>query len=130
MAEMTAIGYFKERERMTHSCKIDCEDCPLNAKENGTNLLCGGFEREHPEKAVAIVRQWAEEHPEKGVTIMQARAKEHPKKTMLSDFLEKHPEAFLREGVPTICPFSVGYEERDYGCMESCRDCWNRTLEE
>lgn len=115
---MDAIKYFEEKKRMLDSigrksgiCSgVSCSDCPFYA--NKRELLCGEFESEHPEKAVAIVEKWAEEHPSK---------------TMLQDFLEKHPKAKLNDdGTPFICPHYLGYK---YACEKGCTDCWNRPIE-
>lgn len=51
-------------------------------------------------------------------------------KTMLEDFLEKHPKAkLLDDGTPVCCPFILGYEEeKNEKCM-NCVECWNRSIE-
>lgn len=119
---MTAVEYLKAKNRMTKDkegiCKIKCSDCPISSYNNGFNLHCYELENKHPEKAVEIVSKWA---------------KENPPKTILQDFLEKYPNAPLRDedGTPRFCPFNIGYKdlctsEKD----ENCKKCWNRSLEE
>lgn len=117
MAEMTALEYFKEKERMTKKCSISCTDCPLFKENNTTGLRCGDLQGVHPEIAVSIVEKWAEEHP---------------KKTILQDFLEKHPNALLdMDGTPRICLKELGYPPDGYskGCECDCVPCWNRCME-
>lgn len=60
------------------------------------------------------------------------KAIEH-KKTILEDFLEKHPSATLDEdGLPRVCAGDVGYTSNHYTvplCDEkSCKQCWNQPL--
>lgn len=120
---ITVLEYFKIKKRMTKQCTICCDDCPLSNKNNGSilcwqlEMLCWQLEMEHPEKAVASVEQWGKEHPEK---------------TYLSDFLEKHPNAELREdGIPKdICPSDLGFEDIDKKehCCNRCVECWNQEL--
>lgn len=59
-------------------------------------------------------------------------AVEHPQKTMLQDFLEKHPDAPLNANsdYPECCPFMLGYKKGD--CIKprgTCVECWNRPVE-
>lgn len=97
MAEMTALEYFKEKNRMTKKCSIDCSDCPLSSEKNPTGFACGGLQRKYPEIAVDIVEKWS---------------KEHPRKTFLQDLLEKYPKAeLIHNKFPEICPYSLGYAE-------------------
>lgn len=121
MAEMKALEYLREKNRMTESkngkCGIFCRDCPLSSTNNGTEKLCSVLETNYLEKTVAIVQKWAEEHP---------------RKTMLQDFLEKYPNEPLGCGdnLPTICPCDLSYES-EWDCEGTqCFDCWNRPLEE
>ena len=125
MAEMTALEYLKEKNRMTKKCRICCADCPLSSENNTTGFACSDFQGVHPEIAVSIVEKWS---------------KEHPRKTILQDFLEKYPKALIEDGAfPAACPFQLGYEtksEKDINAYcestarDSCRRCWNRPLEE
>lgn len=111
---MDAIEYFKEKKRMVAGCSVEfCEKCPLSAANNKSNSLCSTFEQQHPEKAVAIVEQWA---------------KEHPRKTYKSVFLEMFPNAkTTKEGYPDFClKRLLGTSS----CDITCGDCWNREVEE
>ena len=56
---------------------------------------------------------------------------------MLDDLKEKYPNYdTLRDDIPCICPVQLGYEEerhcKDMGGERalSCKECWNRPLEE
>lgn len=116
---MDAIEFLKEKERMCEH--VDCEVCGLSYKNNGTSLGCINQIFYEPEKAVAYVKDWV---------------KGNPKRTMLTDFLEKHPNAPLKTegisaGTPTACPRFLGYSDDPYECnkFESCIDCWNRGIE-
>lgn len=120
---MDAIKFFKEKKRMCKSLGEGCTGCMIHITK--CELRCWQFCEKYPERAVDIVETWA---------------KEHPRKTILQDFLEKHPKATIEDGaVPAVCPFQLGYEtesEKDKnGYCEStardgCRRCWNRPLEE
>lgn len=69
-------------------------------------------------KIEAILTKWTEEHPER---------------TIMDDFLEKHPKAPKDEdGIPFACAQRCGYTE---GCIGNtsrkyCAQCWRRPLEE
>lgn len=124
MAEMTALEYFKEKNRMTKKCSIDCTDFPLSSENNITGFACSGLQKKYPEIAISIVEKWS---------------KEHPRKTILQDFLEKYPKAeLIHNKFPEICPYSLGYAENsqcvlddeERFCSEECEECWNRPMEE
>lgn len=124
MAEMTALEYLKEKNRMTKKCSISCADCPLSSENNTTGFACSDFQGVHPEIAVSIVEKWS---------------KEHPRKTILQDFLEKYPKAeLIHNKFPEICPYSLGYatnekcflDTEERFCSKECEECWNRPLEE
>lgn len=111
---MDAVEYLKQRTRMTHKCDIGvCQFCELGVNYNGHTIGCEEFESEFPEKAVAIVEQWA---------------KEHPRKTYKSVFLEMFPNAkTTKEGYPDFClKRLLGASS----CDITCGDCWNREVEE
>lgn len=128
---MDAIKYLKEKWRMIESLESGnakgctsskCAICPLSMDNNETSKLCPEFERTEPEKVIALVEKWS---------------KEHPQKTMLQDFLEKHPDAPLYDddGIPRrVCPHHLGYEKSNNStCRDisrSCVECWNRPLVE
>lgn len=110
---MDDVKYFKERKRMTEDCKY-CVDCPLNLSNNGKRLSCGKFENNYPEKAIAIVEEWA---------------KEHPVGTYESVFLEKFPNARMAD-VINICVETIfGNSVPECGDI-NCEDCWNREVED
>lgn len=122
MAEMTAVEYLKAKARMGKIdeygiCTANCFNCPLSKGNNGTEVACMNFGEKFPEKAVSIVKGWAEEHPVK---------------TMLQDFFEKHPNAPRKtSGDPIFCIMLLGYRTSNEGCYgNSCFECWNRPLEE
>lgn len=58
--EMSAREYHLIKRRMCKNCPV----CPLNEAAINLFIDCKRFEREYPEKAVALVENWAEEHPE------------------------------------------------------------------
>ena len=123
---MDAVKYFEEKRRVLNSlgkngagCRgVLCDDCLFSSINNGMNISCAELEIDYPEEAVAIVEKWSQEHPQK---------------TMLSDFLEKYPNAQLdKNGTPCVCPDELGYCEGRY-CKPNeldCVKCWNRPLEE
>lgn len=108
---MDAVKYLKERSRMckNHTC---CSSCPLNEEARD----CRNTEKINPEEAVEIVEKWS---------------KENPQKTILQDYVEKHPNAPLREsGLPKyVCPNLLGYIGMEQGTCPDCLGCWNRPLE-
>ena len=113
---MNAIEYLKEWNRMCGSHINGCRKCPISAVNNGTNKLCGDFQKYDPEKAVEIVEKWS---------------KENPPKTILQDFLEKHPNARTNDdGIPNLCPCILGYKlDFNPNCFKhNCDKCWNTQL--
>ena len=110
--------YFRTKRRMTNSCNIECDRCPLCYKHNGFNLACGNFELLHPDFAVKILENWLKEHPEK---------------TMMQDFFEKHPNALKdTDTTPRCCPYQLGYTNATH-CEyipRDCEKCWSRPMEE
>lgn len=111
---MDAIKYQKEKRRMTKGCSSSsCDDCLLHPKNNKKGILCTRFEQQYPEKAVAIVENWA---------------KEHPARTYKSVFLEKFPDArIVFSGAPAACVNDIFRIEH---CTKDCSECWNREVEE
>lgn len=115
--EMSAMEYFKTKNRMTNKCTILCRECPLACYNNGTTSECDELEKESVEKAIEIVYNWG---------------KEHPVKTMMMDFFEKFPNAPKDDdGTPVCCPHNCGYIESDYcECYNrDCFKCWSRPIE-
>lgn len=102
---------------MTEGCKIKCNECPLSVYNNTIGFTCNEFEGNYPKKAIKIVQKWSDEHPSK---------------TILSDFIEKYPNAPLNDdGIPkTICIGDLGLN--DLGLCKAgrnCIECWNRPIE-
>ena len=87
--------YFAEKRRMmkkhklnggAYICELNCTDCPLSTKNNGTSATCTDLEILYPEKAIAIVQKWSDEHPQK---------------TYLSELLKIFPNSSLdNNGTP------------------------------
>lgn len=114
---MDAIEYLKELKRMCDSYP-SCLICPLFNWSNEYRVKCHVFQKNHPEKAVELVEKWS---------------KEHPAKTIKDDFLEKHPNAKMRDdGTPVSCAKYLGYKVGiDGKCpvIIGCGECWNTPLE-
>lgn len=112
---MNAIEYLKEFRRMCDS-NLGCPECPFFYANNGSGLACSNFHKERPEEAVFIVEKWS---------------KENPQKTILQDFLEKHPNARTNDdGIPNLCPCILGYQlDFNPNCFKhNCDKCWNAPL--
>ena len=123
---MDAVEFLKEKERMCNTFNL-CdgggykETCELYKE----GLSCADYINAHPEKAVAIVEQWA---------------KEHPRRTRQSEFLKMFPRVDMTaDGVIAFCPenmdstFVCPIKERD--CYDpECGDCrkkyWLEEVEE
>ena len=104
---MDAVIYLKTKARICN--RYECCDCPF--KDN-----CDMIEESNHERAAAIEEKWL---------------KDHPVKTILSDFLEKYPNAkdFLNvEEVPSFCCGGLGYPV----CCDDvsgCKECWEQPIE-
>ena len=116
-------SYFTEKRRMIGQqkdgiCQLDCRECPLSSKNNGTseNLSCANLEIHYPERAVAIVQKWSDEHSQK---------------TFVTEFLKNYPHAVVNgDGIPnSVCPFDLGLMST-HDCRKSCIDCWNQPIED
>lgn len=57
---MNATEYLRHKQRMCKSVEMNCRECDL---EGGYHAGCGYLERDDPETAVEIVRQWAVLNP-------------------------------------------------------------------
>lgn len=116
---MDAVEYQKEKRRMTKNCMATfCRDCPLSGTNNEVGFSCIGLEQNYPEKAVAIVEQWA---------------KEHPARTYKSVLFEKFPDAAKEDDIPVTCVVAVfGEKAKPENCYDdiTCFYCWNREVEE
>lgn len=74
--------------RMCRTVKT-CENCPLCAKYNGTNLSCDDLLIRNPDKANEIILKWC---------------KEHPIKTRQSELLKAFPNVPIDIETVNICP--------------------------
>ena len=116
------FNYLAEKRRMLDSlgrtgdkCNgVKCPMCPLSNYNNGSTLICGVFEIQHPIEATQIVHKWAEEHP---------------RKTRKDVLLEKFPNATLKTefGNYLICAQRLGLCK---DCLTKCEKCWNTEVEE
>ena len=103
---MDAAKCLKERIRMCSS--LNCCECPLCAENNEMQVNCQEAEKNHTEKAVAIVEKWSAEHPAK---------------TRKSEFLEVYPDAqILENGAIQICPILIE-KSKKFNCRTSCDTC-------
>ena len=112
---MDALTYLRTQQRMCGTYPT-CKGCPM-AYETKHSATCSQsqIENDFPEKAVEIVKKWSEEHP---------------KKTLLTEFLEKYPNAYLLDnGLPVICPKNLD-SIRNIRCDSNCEACWNEPLED
>lgn len=109
-------NYFKEKQRMCENSK--CKDCLMRRLNSDKNVFCEQFEKHNIKAAINILQKWSDEHPQK---------------TYLTDFLDKHPNAPLTNGLPSgLCPYYLGYitkKEFDV-CSTNCKDCWNTPVVE
>lgn len=115
-------NYLSEKKRMTKllkdgTCGIDCADCPLSGKNNGTGVACSDIETLYPEKVIEIVQKWSDEHPQK---------------TFLTELLKNYPNIQLcNDGTPegNLCPYQLGLMSVD-GCKQhhNCVECWNQVI--
>lgn len=114
--EMTAMEFLKEYKRMCDYHEPNCQNCGI-AQTAEFYPNCGPWIADNPTEAIAIVQKWAEEHPVK---------------TILSDFLEKYPNAKVSlYGMPKVCLKHLGYRdcEGESCAATNCLKNWNRPLE-
>ena len=107
------INFFKEKERLTKDCKMNCEDCPLHRLNNGSGYGCATFISHEPERAVEILQKWSDENPQK---------------TRLDDFKEKYPNYFRepKDDTPNVCCRYLGYIDK---CpLTKCSKCWDMPI--
>lgn len=124
---MSEFNYLKEKVRMLNSlgrkgrgCNgIFCKDCPLCSENNGTDCVCTEFEHTYPDKAIEIVRKWAEEHPAI---------------TYVSMMLDRFPNANIKRIKDITCP---GYFYKNAPAIadrpdceedDACEKCWNQEV--
>lgn len=106
---MDALKYLKTLRRM---CNAECTKCEFGARRSVFET-CPGWQKTHPDEAVAIVERWAAEHPAK---------------TRQSVFLEQYPKAKLTEdGVLALCPIAISSEcsGENGRCVSFNRKCGN-----
>ena len=111
------LNFKREHERMCLSNTVSCTFCPFD-KIAGNCSPVDLMLEDITEEMVEVLQKWSDEHQPK---------------TLLEDFLEKHPSAPLdKERIPKLCPSQVGYgDEKD--CLEfvcECTKCWNRLIDE
>lgn len=119
--ELTAMEFLEKYSRVCKSYKT-CTGCPLSRHNNKFNRSCHTLCKSHPAEAIRIISEW-----------------EEPKqvKTIMDDFLEKYPKAFINHlGVPPFCPELLGYIEVGKCPIKDdeveCREgkCWHTPLSE
>jgi len=123
---MDAVEFLKEKDKMCRMYWGNCKICDLSSDNNAMNMGCSSFVERYPEKAVAIVEQWA---------------KDHPRKTRQSEFLKMFPDALLFDGVLDIDPCKIIHSKTnskechafdelgDVGCFECRKQFWNEEVE-
>ena len=52
---MDAVEYLKTKQRMCSCLRSDCGICPMRG--------CGNLQKEEPEKAVRLEKEWGEKNP-------------------------------------------------------------------
>lgn len=116
---MDAVEYLKMRERMCESNPESCVNCPLSLNNNGLDIACNNFEKNHTEQAVAIVEKWAAEH------LIKTRQSE-----LMKLFPNLEVDVF---GTCNVCPrhFDTKFEcARFSNCQECCENYWFEEIEE
>lgn len=102
---MDAKKYFEIKNRMTKTCTIRCDVCPLCFKNNATPLGCGELEQKHTDEAIAIVEQWGKDNP-------------------IETYLTYAKKYFPKIDIHNVCiDFAYGTDTK---CMHNCEDCWNQ----
>lgn len=88
MSKVVTTMYDFIRFKNAH-CDTGCGTCPLQRSNNGYDIYCATFIREHCDLAEKIVSNWCEEHPIR---------------TRLTEFLKMFPDAQLDSyGFPISC---------------------------
>ena len=87
---------------------ITCDNCPLCAKYNGTNLSCDDLLIRNSDKANEIILNWC---------------KEHPVETRQDRFLKMFPKAVTNgNGRISICPKNI---DKTHECELKPNECAN-----
>lgn len=117
----TTNSYIHERKRMCKDMKkINCQCCGFYNRIEG--CIEKSIEEADAERAVRIVQNWSDRNPPK---------------TLLTEFLERYPNAKLNNrGYPEyIIPCELGAIHKvcayhyNSSCDE-CQDCWNTPINE
>lgn len=111
---MDALTMLKEWNRMCTTVK-ECWNCPLKSCSG----CVGAATPEAQAELIETIETWAVKNPQK---------------TILDEFKEKYPRAYLdHRGAPSdICPDDLGYSRHEncgQGIPLTCLECWNRPLE-
>lgn len=89
---------------------ITCDNCPMCATHNGTNLSCDDLLIKNPDKANEIILDWC---------------KKHPVETRQDRFLKMFPNTpKLPDGTLMLCPLRIDDTYKD--CVGACEDCYKR----
>lgn len=90
---------------------ITCDNCPMCATLNGTNLSCDDLLIRNTDKANEIILNWC---------------KEHPAETRQDKFLEQYPNVRMdNRMVISICPKKIDstFEAARCDAAFSCEEC-------
>lgn len=120
---MEFLKVIEIRNRMCE--RMLCDDCPINnineAKGKAElRYTCWAIICNFPAEVEKALIEWD---------------KANPVKTLLSDFLEKHPKTGLDDdGTPHVCPCDLGYTTGNDCVIDKngdldCLACWSRPLE-
>ena len=103
---MDAVKFVKTLGRMCNAEYIKCEFW----KRRGKWESCNSWQKNHPEEAVAISKQWA---------------KEHPAQTRQSEFLKLFPgvDADKTDGCLTLNPCIIYPKMREECSGKLCHEC-------
>ena len=48
-----------------------CNNCKLSSENNGMGIACNELEKEHPERAVELIKQYKKDHEKKEIEVVQ-----------------------------------------------------------
>lgn len=111
------MAEIKDFSRLCKAHKVCISEgviCPMYSEDGA----CKELLVEAPEEADRIITEWC---------------REHPQKTYIQDFMEKFPNAPLRnDGTPNTCPDRL-YKTAERYCKKGshpfpCKDCWNEVM--
>lgn len=102
--------------------EMGCAGCGLSYENNGTGKVCEIFMKENPEKAVKIIRQYANEHPVE---------------TRQSKLLKMYPNVYIDKQIGTVnilpCTIDRCVKPDDCAsieCADCCRKYWLEEIED